>query len=208
MYYLEFKFFAIRALLGRFDTLMVKSWGGTLNDLFREMETGNKKQQEAYAAINSLDILKHLKSYNPVLCGTLPIGIDITSSDLDIIMEVHDFDLFEEKINALYSNMKNFKVKRLTIRGREVVKSNFIFHNFEFELFGQAKPVHKQNAYLHMIIEHNLMKKDPSLKGKVLNLKKQGYKTEPAFCKILNITEDPYLGLIQFGVKEGIIKVH
>ncbi|KGX87128.1 DUF4269 domain-containing protein [Pontibacillus marinus] len=169
------------------------------------METGNKKQQEAYAAIKNLDILKHLKSYTPVLCGTLPIGIDITSSDLDIIMEVHDFNLFEEKVKALYSNKKNFKVKRITIRGREVVKSNFIFNNFEFELFGQSTPVHKQNAYLHMIIEHNLMENDPSLKEEVIKLKKQGYKTEPAFCKVLNITGDSYSGLIQFGVKQGII---
>lgn len=170
------------------------------------MATGNKKQQEAYAAIRQLGILKQLKSYTPVLCGTLPIGIDITGSDLDIIMEVHDFALFEEKVKTLYSNQKNFKIERLTIRGREVVKANFIFDDFEFELFGQAKPVHKQYAYLHMIIEHHLMKKDPSLKGKVIKLKKQGYKTEPAFCKILNITGDPYLGLIQFGVKEEIVK--
>jgi hypothetical protein len=75
----------------------------------------------------------------------------------------------------------------------------------DFELIGQSQPVHKQNAYLHMIIEDKLMEIHPDFKEKVINLKKQGYKTEPEFCTLLNISGDPYEGLIQFGIKEGII---
>ncbi|WP_429663416.1 DUF4269 domain-containing protein [Bacillus gobiensis] len=32
------------------------------------------------------------------MCGTLPIGIDIEGSDLDIIMEVNDFNRFENRV--------------------------------------------------------------------------------------------------------------
>lgn len=103
------------------------------------------------------------------------------------------------------NNKDNFTIKRTTIRGKEVVKANFVYNNFEFEFFGQAQPVHKQNAYLHMIIEHKLLQKFPNHKEKVINLKKQGYKTEPAFCKLLDITGDPYVGLIRLGDEEGIV---
>ncbi|WP_404450358.1 DUF4269 domain-containing protein [Sutcliffiella horikoshii] len=171
------------------------------------MKTGNIQQQKAYSAINELKILDDLNDYTPVLCGTIPIDIDIKGSDLDIIMEVRDLDTFANELQNLYANKENFSLKRKVIRGKEVVKANFIFHDFEFELFGQALPVHKQFAYLHMLIEDELMKRNPGLKEKVLHLKKQGYKTEPAFCKILNIGGDPYEGLILFGVQEGIVQV-
>jgi hypothetical protein len=169
------------------------------------MKTGSEQQQKAYVAIHALDILHELSTYNPVLCGTLPIDIDVEGSDLDIIMEVEDLNLFETRLYTLYNKQDNFTTKRTTIRGKEVVKANFIFHKFEFELFGQAQPVHKQNAYLHMVIEYELLKKDPTLKRKVTNLKKRGYKTEPAFCKLLDISGDPYTGLIRLGIEEGII---
>ncbi|MFC0560150.1 DUF4269 domain-containing protein [Halalkalibacter alkalisediminis] len=36
--------------------------------------------------------MKELIAYTPLLCGTLPIQIDIDGSDLDIIMEVNEFN--------------------------------------------------------------------------------------------------------------------
>jgi Domain of unknown function (DUF4269) len=179
--------------------------GVPLIDLYDRMKMGTEKQQDAFTAILELDILNELSTYNPVLCGTLPIGIDISGSDLDIIMEVQEIEPFEELIQTLYNKEDGFTIKRKTINGNEVVKANFIFRGFEFELFGQAQPVHRQHAYLHMMIEHELLQRDPDLQQKVIQLKKQGYKTEPAFCKIFDITGDPFEGLIRFGVEEGII---
>jgi hypothetical protein len=180
--------------------------GVPMIDLFASMKKGTDRQQEAYAVIMELDILKDMNTYNPVLCGTLPIGIDITGSDLDIIMEVQELDPFEELIHTLYNKKDGFTIKRKTINGKAVVKANFTFSGFEFELFGQAQPVHKQHAYVHMMIEHELLQRYPGLKQKVIHLKNQGYKTEPAFCELFDITGDPYEGLIRFGVGEGIIR--
>ncbi|NLP52562.1 DUF4269 domain-containing protein [Bacillus sp. RO1] len=171
------------------------------------MKTGNIQQMKAYAAINELKILEDLNNYNPVLCGTFPINIDIKGSDLDIIMEVTELDSFASKLHALYADKENFSLIRKTIRGKEVVKANFTFHDFEFELFGQAQPVHKQFAYLHMKIEYELLRRNPELREKVISLKKLGYKTEPVFCKLLDISGDPYEGLILYGVEEGIVQV-
>jgi hypothetical protein len=101
--------------------------------------------------------LNDLSEFTPLLCGTLPIGIDIEGSDLDIIMEVTDFSLYESKVTKLYGEMENFKIKRSEINDIPFIKGNFLYQGFEFELFGNEQPVHKQNAYLHMIIEHKIL---------------------------------------------------
>ncbi|WP_010191938.1 DUF4269 domain-containing protein [Bacillus sp. m3-13] len=175
-------------------------------NLFERLKTGNEQHQKAYTAIEELQILDDLHVYNPVLCGTFPINIDINGSDLDIIMEVNELDTFANELHTLYTDKENFTLKRKAIRGKEVVKAKFSFYDFEFELFGQNTPVHKQYAYLHMMIEYELLQRDPDLREKVISLKKLGYKTEPAFCKLFNISGDPYEGLLLFGVEEGIVQ--
>ncbi|WP_273853049.1 DUF4269 domain-containing protein [Guptibacillus spartinae] len=171
------------------------------NNLFKPMRIGSDKQKQAFKAIEELGILNELEPYHPTLCGTIPLGVDVEGSDLDMIMEVMNLDEFEHKLKALYGNKQNFKMKRTTIRDKEVVKAKFVFNDFEFELLGQNEPVHHQNAYLHMMIEFQLLQMFPDLQPKVLALRKQGYKTEPAFCKILEITGDSYSGLIHYGRK-------
>ncbi|RDY69116.1 DUF4269 domain-containing protein, partial [Halobacillus trueperi] len=140
-------------------------------DLFEGMKRGNKKQREAYTTIKELCIFDELSIYNPILCGTIPIGIDLDNSDLDIVMDVKDLRLFEKKLDAFYGDKPGFTMKRKIIRGREVVKANFLSNNFELELFGQNQSTYFQNAYLHMIIEHVLLKDHPTLKDKVIDLK-------------------------------------
>ncbi|WP_054751959.1 DUF4269 domain-containing protein [Piscibacillus salipiscarius] len=146
-----------------------------------------------------------LSEYKPELCGTIPLGIDVSTSDLDIIMEVKDLTSFEDKIKLLYSDQPYFKINRKIIRGKHVVKANFVYKGFEFELFGQDVPVHEQYAYLHMVIEKKILLKNPELKPKMISLKQRGYKTEPAFCKVLGIAGDPYEALIQYGKDQSYI---
>ncbi|MGR9049643.1 DUF4269 domain-containing protein [Halobacillus faecis] len=176
-------------------------------DLLEELKKGNQKERNAYKTIKGLCIFEELSIYNPVLCGTIPIGLDLDHSDLDIVMDVKDLKTFEKKLVDLYGSKPGFAMKRTMIRSREVVKANFLSNNFELELFGQDQPTYCQNAYLHMIIEYELLKDRPYLKDKVIELRRQGYKTEPAFCELLGIAGDPYEGLVQYGMKEGIIRL-
>jgi hypothetical protein len=174
-------------------------------DSLQALKTGNEKQKEAYAAINKLHIMKDLYQYHPTVCGTIPLDIHLSDSDIDIIFDVHDYDPFEKIVTKLYSHLSNYQVKRTVIREQTVVKANFNFCGFEFELFGQSQPVHCQNAYLHMVIEERILNNHPTWKEKIIGLKKQGYKTEPAFCQLLGLIGDPYEELILYGKKEGII---
>ncbi|RLQ93580.1 DUF4269 domain-containing protein [Falsibacillus albus] len=170
------------------------------------LRAGNEKQNQAYKAITNLGIMESLREYHPTLCGTLPIGIDVAGSDLDIIMEVHDLQEFEKKVNELYGGKESYIVKKLVIRERPVVKANFNFDGFEFELFAQPQPVKEQYAYLHMIIENSILHQFPGSREKVIALKKQGVKTEPAFCVVLQLEGiDPYESLIEYGKRMGMI---
>ncbi|WLR42385.1 DUF4269 domain-containing protein [Bacillus carboniphilus] len=176
--------------------------------MFQDLDyllAGNERQKKAYQVISSLNIYDHLNEDSPVLCGTIPIGIDVEGSDLDIIVEVHDEARYEEKVRRLYGHLDGFTVKHKTIRKFPIVKVNFTYNHFEFELFAQAEPVKRQYAYLHMIIEHEILKKYPHMKSEIIQLKKQGYKTEPAFCYLLRIEGDPYEGLIEYGKEQGFI---
>ncbi|GGI15228.1 DUF4269 domain-containing protein [Gottfriedia solisilvae] len=167
---------------------------------------GNPRQQKAYHTLSRLNIMEDLREFNPILCGTIPIGIDIKDSDLDIIIEVRDFQYFENMIRNLYGLKYNFKISHSIIRDIPVITVNFNFEEFEIEIFGQATPVQKQNAYIHMVIEHLIMEQFPNIRSEVIHLKEQGYKTEPAFCKILGLEGDPYDSLIEYGKKMFNVK--
>ncbi len=52
-----------------------------------------------------------------------------------------------------------------------------------------------------MLIDAKLLKKfDASFKNKIIELKKNGYKTEPAFAKVLELKGNPYLALLEYEV--------
>ncbi|MFD1416676.1 DUF4269 domain-containing protein [Oceanobacillus jeddahense] len=169
------------------------------------LKSGNEKQRKVYNMIDQLLIMKDLQSYSPTLCGTIPLGIDTASSDLDIIMEVHHPQSFAETVYDCYGSYSGFRIKKKTIRGKPVVKANFTYGEFEFELFGQAQAVTDQYAYLHMVIEKYLLDENPLWKNKIIALKEKGLKTEQAFCDMLGLTGDPYEALIDYGRGRQII---
>ena len=76
------------------------------------LQSGNDKQQQVYNVLNKLNIMEDLSLYSPVLCGTIPIRIDTPQSDLDIVMEVHHFNAFEQEMRSLYGSYEGFKIKR------------------------------------------------------------------------------------------------
>ena len=66
------------------------------------------------------------------------------------------------------------------------------------EIFAQEIPVTKQVAYRHFLTEERLLKLGgPLFKEKILTLRKEGLKTEPAFAKALNLAGDPFEELLK-----------
>lgn len=162
------------------------------------LNKGSKRQQDAYRAIKSSGVMEVLASFDPVLVGTIPIGIDLPESDLDIICEVKDMEYFFQTMELHFSNQKNFTIRKKEIGDTEVCLAQFYHKGFEFELFGQAVPVIHQNAFRHMMVEHYLLNtRKPSFRQKIINLKRSGYKTEMAFAMVLDLKGNPYQALLE-----------
>lgn len=163
------------------------------------LKTGNKRQQQAYRTLKELGLFDKLASFDPVLTGTIPIEVDIPSSDLDVICEVKCGSLFENLINDQYGNLPGFALRKTKKQGCTTIISKFQHDTFEIEIFGQALPVTEQMAYRHMIKEYEILQRQgPAFKKQVIELKEQGLSTEAAFAQLLGIQGDPYLELLRF----------
>ncbi|NML70523.1 DUF4269 domain-containing protein [Chryseobacterium sp. RP-3-3] len=166
------------------------------------LKTGNKKQKRAYEVLEKYKVFEKLKVYSPVLAGTIPIEIDIENSDLDIICEI---DLqFEEgflddiRSSRLIPTDAEVKVENIMINGEKSMVLNFMLEEIQVEIFGQNKPSLEQNAYRHMLAEYRILQEQgEEFKHKIIELKKQGIKTEPAFGLLMEL-ENPYEDLLKF----------
>ncbi|MGL6128927.1 DUF4269 domain-containing protein [Chryseobacterium artocarpi] len=165
------------------------------------LKTGNERQKRAYEVLTKYKVLEKLKPYSPILAGTIPIEIDVEGSDLDIICEVdlrfeEDF-LGDIALFRLIPEDIEVQVENIVVNGENSITLNFVLEDFPIEIFGQNKPTTQQNAYLHMIAEHKILQeKGEEFKNKIIELKKQGIKTEPAFGMLMNL-ENPYEDLLK-----------
>jgi hypothetical protein len=161
------------------------------------LKFGNGTQKVAHAEITGLRIFDALFEFRPVVAGTIPIGIQTCNSDLDIICEFRTREHFAKCLISLFGNRKDFIIKNKEFYGIPSVVARFQGDYFNIEIFGQAQPIEGQHAYRHMLIEHRLLKeRGPSFRRAIIRLKNQGFKTEPAFAKLLGLEGDPYLGLL------------
>lgn len=157
---------------------------------------GNVKQQQSYNILMNANIFRILKEYSPILVGTIPLEIDIEKSDLDIICEVHSFYEFEKLIKNSFQKYGNFNINK--INENQAIIANFFIKEFEIEIYGQPLPTKEQYGYRHMIIEDKILKLGGNkLKKEIINLKRNGMKTEPAFAKYLNLNGNPYEELLK-----------
>ena len=167
------------------------------------LKTGSEKQQKAYNLLIELEIFENLQAYQPIITGTIPIGIDLPGSDLDVICQCYNHKEFEETIAGVYSNEIDFKIKTRFWNGQMSTIASFEARGFYIEIFGQNVPTQMQDAYKHMVIEYKILNKlGPEFKSAVVGLKKKGMKTEPAFAKLLDLKGDPYEALKFFRVED------
>lgn len=168
-------------------------------DNIEYLQRGNNRQRQAYSTLTNNQILSKLKRFDPILVGTIPINIDIENSDLDIICCFADKQDFIETITDNFRNEKNFTIREQQSIDTSAIVANFVVDNFEIEIFGQRIPTKQQFAYRHLIVEHNLLNKyDDKFRQQIIELKRQGHKTEPAFGLALGLTGDPYTELLKF----------
>ncbi len=176
-----------------------------MKENFRNIEYlkhGNKRQKLAFDEIKKYKIFEILEKYNPILTGTIPIGIDLPESDLDIICECENHSEFKTYLSKVFSDKKEFKIYSIKHDGIESTIAEFKTDNFLFEIFGQNIPTENQNAYRHMLIENRILnEKGLEFKQKIKELKSDGLKTESAFAKLLGLKGNPYTELLKLEIK-------
>lgn len=166
------------------------------------LKSGNPKQKAAYKTLERNAIMQQLDGFDPILVGTIPIGIDIEDSDLDIICHSTNLHDFAQTLTNKFSHFKGFTISAHEANNSAVV-AQFVVDNFILEIFGQALATRQQNAYRHMLIEHQLLlERGENFRQEIIALKEQGYKTEPAFALLLGLTGDPYAALLNYASRK------
>ena len=147
-----------------------------------------------YAVVGELRILEILAEFKPVLVGTMPLGIDLPASDLDIVCEVGALERFAEVVRDAYGRYSGFELLRQPLSGCPAIVASFSSQGFSVEIVGQAIPIEKQSADRHMVVEERLLSlAGPAAREAIRALKRAGLKTEPAFAQ-LSFAKTPSAG--------------
>jgi len=163
------------------------------------LKNGNERQKSAYQTLIKYQVFEKLSAFDPLLAGTIPIDIDIPGSDLDIICYWQNVTSFIFLLEKSFATKQNFNLRKEIINGQKTVIANFLIDDFEVEIFGQNIPSKEQNAFNHMLIEHQILQeKGDGFKQKIIELKRQGLKTEPAFAQLLALAGNPYEALLNY----------
>lgn len=163
-----------------------------------DLNRGTAVQKEVYHLLKELDIMSLLAEYNPLLVGTVPLGIQVKGSDLDIICEVHDPAEFKVLASQYFGAMDGFVSESRVVQGIPRTKINFMAKGWPIELFGQPRQTELQNGYLHMIVEAEILAQmDDDFRERIIMMKSNGWKTEPAFAQALGLEGDPYEALLE-----------
>lgn len=160
--------------------------------------SGTPRQRAAYAAVDKLQLLQVLCGTSPVIAGTIPLDIDIESSDIDILLHTRNLSQIGSLVQHTYGDRLDFSGEHKRINGEETYIARFRAEGFPIEIFAQNKPVTRQHAYLHMDVEFRLLQiGGQAARTAIRDLKRRGMKTEPAFAEYFALTGDPYHVLLR-----------
>lgn len=166
------------------------------------LKNGTHRQKQAYAVLTRYTVLEKLAVYDALLVGTIPLTIDIDTSDLDIICFYTKKQDLLAVVNDNFGSCMDFSIKEHHGEGNPII-AKFILDDFTIEIFAQTIPTKEQLAYRHMVIEHAiLVSKGEPFRQQIIELKKQGIKTEPAFGMLLGLTNNPYEELLNYRIDD------
>ncbi len=152
------------------------------------------KIDRANYAIRNCGILDKLAQLNPQIVSTIMVGLDTNHSDIDVICECDQFEVFQTAFESLFSEHISY-----TLRVHlDHVLGSFIYDDFMFEVYASTLKTPQQNAYRHYKIMERLVDLGGKpFQDKIRKLKHAGLKTEPAICHYLQIEGDPYTAILE-----------
>lgn len=165
--------------------------------------SGTTTQRSAARALVRLRIMELLADYTPALCGTVPLGCDLPTSDLDIACCAPRLPPFAEVLRAHFGDQPGFECRTEPLGGVRSVVARFRTGRRRIEVVGQELPIFRQRAFVHMLAEALLLQRaGPEAIGEVRRLKREGRTTEEAFGELFALAGDPYEALVAIYERE------
>ncbi|MDG3443830.1 DUF4269 domain-containing protein [Nitrospirillum amazonense] len=141
-------------------------------------------------------LMKTLAAFNPRVAGTPPLGLDLPSSDIDILCHARDATALATALWTMGADWEDFTLHQWRRAPRPII-ARFRAHGWAFEVFGSPEPVEMQAGWRHFMVEARLLSLGgPALRAAVMAARLDGLKTEPAFAQVLKLRGDPYAALL------------
>ena len=148
-------------------------------------------------ALAQSGLLEALAPFDPHVAGTPPLGLDLPESDIDVLCEVADGEAFTRAVWAHAGQFDGFAIRQWTGETRPIIAS-FEVCGWPVEVFGDPRPVARQPGWRHFLVERRLLALGgDGFRAVVMEYRRRGLKTEPAFAAILGLDGDPYLALLE-----------
>lgn len=130
--------------------------------------------RRVWSALEESQLLEKYRIMQPLVAGTFPLGLTVSDSDVDILVESSQTGVLE------------------TVSVNDVV----------FEVYSAPTPTVQQPGYQHFLAEEKLLKYGgDEFRKRVIGARAQGLKTEPAFAKALGLSGDPYEEILKIQTK-------
>lgn len=169
-----------------------------------------ERNTKVWKAVRESKVLDLLKIFQPLIAGSFPLGLEVKDSDIDVLVEYKDRKEFIEACEKNFSHLPGFEIREIEKQKIPAIVSRFNFEDFNFEIFAQNIPAVSQIAYRHFLVEERILKHGgATLVQKIQDLRRQGFKTEPAFGAALSLSEDCYDELLrlQKSSEQDLIKL-
>jgi len=150
-----------------------------------------EKKNRVMEVLSKQNLLSDLQDYYPIVSGSVPAGLDLETSDFDILCEVHNFEVFETHLRSL--QISDLQIRRLSSHSLPAVVAQFAKDGLKFEIFAQSCLVYRQWSHRHFISEYRMVKYlGESFRQNVIKSKLKGLKTEEAIAEVLGLPGDPF----------------
>ena len=155
----------------------------------------NRPCPDWHQALLESGVLERLTDFDPRVAGTLPLGVSIASSDIDILCHASDPNDVGDVLWHCHDRLPLLSLRRWTSGVRPLIV-NFAWGGWPVELFVSPVPVEQQEGWCHFVAEKRLLELGgEQLRSHVMALRQAGMKTEPAFAQVLGLRGDPYAAL-------------
>lgn len=159
------------------------------------LKNGNERQRQAYYILSVHQLLSKLYPFQPIVVGSLPIGVDIPGSALKISCSCQNRSKLKQVLAAEFSQYTDFLLSEKS----DKIKASYYIDGLKVEVLGHSLPTHQQLAYRLLLIENYLLRTyGEPLQEQVIAFKLQGMSTETAFARAMGLLGNSHLALLCF----------